>query len=104
MQNNNEWLTPPVLKNTLFFQSENGFSLMVMENQRQEILDIPLVKIEFLLPPEHFFRVHRNYLVNMNAISELRYYRTQFFAFIHDYRIPVSRRKKKILMNSLDVL
>ena len=104
MKYKNEWLTPEVLQKTLYFQSDNGYSMMVMENRRQEVLDIPLVKIELMLPPGHFCRVHRNYLVNMNAISEFRYYRGQFFAYIHGCRIPVSRRKKKVIFNGLDVL
>ena len=93
-----------VLQKTLYFQSDSGFLLMVMKNRRQEVLDVPLARIENMLPPGLFCRVHRNYIVNINAISELRHYRDQFFALVHEYRIPVSRRRKKILMDSLDIL
>ncbi len=102
---NDDWFTDPsVLQNTLYFQSENGFSLMIMSNRKQELLDLPLVRIEQLLPPGYFCRVHRNYLVNINAISEFRHYRDQFFAYVRGYRIPVSRRRKRILLKGLDVL
>lgn len=105
MQKESEWfLNPLVLQKTLYFQSDYGFSLMIMKNKRQEVLDIPLVKIENMLPPGLFYRVHRSYLVNVFAISEFRYYRDQFFAYVHGYRIPVSRRRKKMLMNSLDLI
>lgn len=92
------------LQKTLFFQSDNGCSLMVMKNKKQEVLAITLVKIEKMLPQGIFCRVHRNYIVNMNAVSEFRYFRDHYFAFVHGYRIPVSRRMKKILMKSLDIL
>lgn len=92
------------LQKTLYFQSDNGCSLMVMKNKKQEVLAVPLVKIERMLPPGLFCRVHRNYLVNINAVSEFRHYRDQYFAFASGYRIPVSRRMKKILMDNLDIL
>ncbi len=104
MQNKNEWfINQYVLKRTLYFQSDNGFTLMVMKNKRQEILDIPLVRIEDILPEGLFYRVHRSYLVNINAISEFRYYRNQLLAIVHGYRIPVSRRRGKILLGNLDI-
>jgi len=105
MKNKNEWFTSHyVLQKTLYFQSDNGFTLMVMKNRRQEVLDIPLVRIENVLPDGMFCRVHRSYLVNTCAISEFRYYRTQLLAIVHGYRIPVSRRRGRILLDNLDSL
>ncbi len=105
MQKKNEWLiNHSVLQKTLYFQSNNGFSLMIIKNRRQEMLDIPLIHLENMLPAGIFFRVHRSYLVNMNAISEFRYYRNQFFAVVNEYKIPVSRRRRKLLMDNLDFI
>ena len=94
----------PLLQRTLYFKSDNGFSMMVMKNSRHAALDISLIKIEKMLPSGLFFRVHRNYLVNIYYISEFRYYRDRFFAFVQGDRIPVSRRRRQILMNSLDIV
>lgn len=102
--NTKDLLSSSRLQKTLYFQSDNGCSLMVMKNKEQEILSLPLVKIEKMLPPGLFCRVHRNYLVNINAVSEFRHYRDQYFAFACGYRIPVSRRMKKLLMDNLDIL
>ena len=105
MRDTSEWfINPLLLGKTLYFQSDSGYSLMVMKNRRQEVIDMPLVRIEGILPPGAFCRVHRNYLVNADSIYEFRHYRDQFFAYVHGYRIPVSRRRKKILMSSLDLL
>jgi len=105
MKNRSEWFVNRyILKKTLYFQSDNGITLMVMNNRKQEVLDIPLVKLENILPPGLFCRVHRSYLVNSRAISELRYYRTQLLAIVHGYRIPVSRRRGKDLLDNLDIL
>jgi two-component system, LytTR family, response regulator len=104
MQNKNKWFSRSELQKTLYFQSDNGYSLMVLKNRKQEILDVPLARLEKILPRGQFCRVHRSYLVNTSAISEFRYYRNQLLAIVHDYRIPVSRRKRKMLMDNLDFL
>ncbi len=105
MDNKKEWfLCPAVLRRILYFESDNGYSLMVMKNRQQEIIDLSLNSIEAMLPVDKFSRVHRSYLVNMEAVSALRYYGTQLLACVQDYRIPVSRRKGKALLGSLDCL
>lgn len=105
IRNKNTWfISRYLLQNTLYFESDNGMILMVMKNRQQEIIDIPLIRIEKMLPEGMFFRVHRNYLVNKASISALRYYRTQLLAIVHDYRIPVSRRRGRILLENLDLL
>lgn len=92
------------LKKILYFQSDNGSSLMVMFNKTQEVIDLPLIEVEKLLPPGTFYRVHRSYLVNINAISEFRYFRNQLLAVVHQYRIPVSRRNRKHMIDNLEIL
>ncbi len=105
MTNNSEWfLRPGVLGRTLYFQSDCGYSLMVMDNRHQEVIYLPLKRIEQLLPHGRFRRVHRSYLINMEEVSAFRYYRTQLLAVIRDYRIPVSRRYGRDLLSSLDQL
>ena len=105
MANKNEWfLRPGILRHILYFQSDCGYSLMVMNNRYQEVICLPLKRIEELLPAGRFRRVHRSYLVNMDAVSALRYYRTQMLAEINDYRIPVSRRQGKALLSCLNQL
>ncbi len=105
MDNKKEWfLCPAVLRRILYFESDNGYSLMVMKNRQQKVVDLPLNRIEGILPDDKFSRVHRSYLVNNEAVSALRYYGTQLFACVHDYRIPVSRRRGRILFESLDCL
>jgi DNA-binding LytR/AlgR family response regulator len=76
---------------------------MVLKNKRQEVLDVPLAKIEIMLPEGTFCRVHRSFLVNTVAITAFRYYRNQLLAIAHGCRLPVSRRRGKIIMESLDV-
>lgn len=77
---------------------------MVMFNKTQEVIDLPLIEVEKLLPPGTFYRVHRSYLVNINAISEFRYFRNQLLAVVHQYRIPVSRRNRKHMIDNLEIL
>jgi two-component system, LytTR family, response regulator len=105
MEKMSKWqINPTVLQKTLYFQSDRGYSLMVLRNRKQEVLDMPLNELEKLVPPEQFYRVHRSYLVNISAISEFRYYRNQLLAIVQEYRIPVSRRRRRMLMDNLEIL
>jgi DNA-binding LytR/AlgR family response regulator len=92
-----------LLNRVLYFQTTSGLTLMVLENRR-EVLDLPMAKIEHMLPSGMFCRVHRNYLVNTNFVSAFRYCRNQLLAIVCGYPVPVSRRCGKILMGNLDVL
>lgn len=92
-----------LLNKTLYFQSDNGVTIMVMKGRRQEVIDMSLVKVENMLPEGMFYRVHRSYLVNLDALLELRYYRSHLLALVGNYQIPVSRRRGKDLMDSLDI-
>ncbi len=76
---------------------------MVLKNKRQEVLDVPLARVEIMLPEGTFCRVHRSFLVNAGAITAFRYYRNQLLAIAHGCRLPVSRRQGKLIMESLEV-
>lgn len=92
------------LKEILYFQSNNGCSLMIMNNSETAVIELTLKEVEGLLPDNQFYRIHRSYIVNIEAISELRYFRNQLLAVVQEYRIPVSRRRGRILMDNLDFL
>lgn len=93
-----------LLGGTLYFYSTSGLTHVIMRKGRKEMLNLPLVRIENMLPENKFCRVNRNYLVNSDAITAIRYYRNKLVAFVGEHRIPVSRRQGKNLLDNLDPL
>ena len=89
-----------LLRSALYFHTNSGLTHVIMKKGRKEVLNLPLTRIESMLPGNTFSRVHRSYLVNSDAISAIRYYRNQLLAFVEEHRIPVSRRQGKHLFNN----
>jgi len=104
MDSKNSTVSGNLLQQILFIQSDNGCSLLVLRDRKQCILEHSLAELESLLPPSRFYRVHRSYIVNMTAVSEFRYFRKQLLAVMEGYRIPISRRRKRIVMESLEMV
>jgi DNA-binding LytR/AlgR family response regulator len=65
----------PVTRICCFFVEERNTFLKTTEGKTYD-LDLSLDQLETLVDPEQFFRVNRNFLVNMNAIAEIVSYST----------------------------
>lgn len=78
-----------------------GFTILVMNNGSNEVVDLPLSSIERILTDKNFFRIHRSYLVNLNRIKELRIVDNRLLVRMRGQELPVSRRKKKQLLELL---
>ncbi len=81
-----------------------GYTIMVMKNGSNEVIDLPLGRIESMLVDRHFFRVHRSYLVNLSRIRELRIKENRLHIRMRGHDLPVSRRKKRQLLDLLGAL
>ncbi len=79
----------------------NGFTLVVMSNGSHEVVDLPLSRIEGMLKSRCFFRIHRSYLVNMKRVKEMVVRDNKLMIRIRGQELPVSRRKRKILLKML---
>jgi DNA-binding LytR/AlgR family response regulator len=75
-----------------------------MQRGSKEVHNLPLCRIENMLPENMFCRVHRSYLVNTHAISAIRHFRTQRVVLVGGHRVPVSRRLWRDLLDNLDKL
>ncbi len=81
-----------------------GFTIMVLKNGSNEVVDFPLSQVEKLLTDQPFFRIHRSYLVNLRSIRELTIRKKQLLIQIRGHELPVSRRKKKQLLDMLGMV
>jgi two-component system, LytTR family, response regulator len=78
-----------------------GYTIMVMKNGSNEIVDLPISKIEKKLNDRYFFRIHRSYLVNLRRIRELEINDKQLLIRMRGHHLPVARRRKKQLLDLL---
>lgn len=78
-----------------------GFTILVMNNGSNEVIDLPLSTIERMLTNKSFFRIHRSFLVNLSRVKELRIADNRLLVRMRGQELPVSRRKKKQLLELL---
>lgn len=61
------------------------------------IIHQTMIAIEELLPKDHFFRIHKSYLININHIDSISGGRV----IIKDIELPISRMRKESLLNEV---
>ncbi|MEK6492504.1 LytTR family DNA-binding domain-containing protein [Myroides odoratimimus] len=66
-------------------------------NNRCLIIHQTMIAIEELLPKEHFFRIHKSFLININHIESISGGRV----FIKETELPISRMRKEALLNEV---
>jgi DNA-binding LytR/AlgR family response regulator len=65
-------------------------------------LNVPLGTLESRLPAEQFIRTHRSFLVNLYQVDTLEEHGK--YLTIQEYRIPISRRQRKLILSSIKCL
>jgi DNA-binding LytR/AlgR family response regulator len=57
-----------------YFFTEHKINFLCTTDNRKYPVDFNLDQLETLLDPEHFFRINRQFIININAIAEMRAY------------------------------
>ena len=79
-----------------------GFTIMMLTNGEQEVVDVPLFEIEKQLCHDSFFRIHKSYIVNLSEIHAIGFNEEGMNIRINGHRLPVSRRRKRALLKVLE--
>jgi two-component system LytT family response regulator len=88
------------LKEIAFISSDNNYSVFRKQDGVELIVTKTLKYFEDLLENTSFFRVHQSYLVNIDYIT--KYVKGEGgFVKVLDQELPVSRRKKEVLLSLL---
>lgn len=61
-------------QNIAFFQADNKIVYMVDKEGNRYVVDHKMEKLEELLDPRYFFRLNRTFIVNIEAIQQVRPY------------------------------
>lgn len=79
-------------------------SVLVHASGENMLTSIPLRRLEMKMREQPFMRIHRTFLVNLNRIRLMEVSGSQFFVHVGRHKLPVARRKRKILMEVMDVV
>lgn len=78
------------VKEILFIESEREY--VQIYTRKQKVLTLQaLSRFEDILPENQFFRVHRSYIINIEAINRIVGNRI----YIKEYKIPISRGQRQ---------
>lgn len=88
-------------KDIYYISVEGKYSEVMMENGKHEV-KMSLKELIEILPLQDFMRTHRNYIVNINYITEIAL--KQNYVMIEGTKIPVSQTYKEILAKKLNLL
>lgn len=91
-------LTAIKVADILWVEALENYSVIVLKEQKV-IANMLLKDIAEKLPPTHFFRVHRSYIVALNKIRKLE----DGYIYITDTPIPLSKGHREELLQKIKI-
>jgi len=92
------------IQNIIRCQSENNYTVFFLNDNKKIVISKTLKDYEDLLTNYNFIRIHRSHLINLNYIERFEKRDSGFVYMQDNSKIPVSHRKKDILMKSFEKL
>ncbi|MCE7055201.1 LytTR family DNA-binding domain-containing protein [Algoriphagus sp. AGSA1] len=94
-----EYLQLLQLKEIIYCKSEGSYTTFILTDKREIMVSKPLKHYHELLPEKWFLRPHQSYLINTLYID--RYVKTGYILLKDKTSIPVSVRKKEVVLQKL---
>jgi len=88
------------ISDIVYCQSDKGYTTFFLNDGNKIVVSKVLKEYETLLPATVFIRCHQSFLVNVNYIS--KYYKDGNLQLTTKDLIPVSERKKEIVLDYLN--
>ena len=85
------------LNEIIFCEASNNYTKIVITDRRHFIISKTLKDVQEVLEEEHFLRVHRQYLINLNHVKQLNRNEGMLTMDNGEY-IPIARAQKERLM------
>lgn len=86
----------------VFCKSNNSTTTFNLSDGQNIAVSVSIKEYEKLLSKHLFFRTHQSYLVNIDYIKAVDKTDNFSLILINGHRIPVSIRKRKLLMDTLN--
>ena len=88
-----------LLKDILFFEAYDNYAY-VHTQDKKHIVSMPLISIENKISPQHFIRVHRSYIINIEKIQGLE----DDNVIIDGKSIPIGKTYRSDIMKLIRLL
>lgn len=85
----------------LYCKAEGNYTTVYLKSNIKYLLSKKIKEIESIIPNNNFFRVHKSYFVNLNAVKELIKNEGIYAVLENGENIPISRIKKDELIKKL---
>ncbi|WP_413511759.1 LytR/AlgR family response regulator transcription factor [Myroides odoratus] len=82
--------------NILYIEAMQNY-VRIHLDQKSYVIHQTMVALEELLSKEHFFRIHKSYLINVNHISSI----SSNKIVINNTQLPLARLRKEALLNTI---
>jgi DNA-binding LytR/AlgR family response regulator len=92
----NEKMIKILIKDIYYFEADRNYCKIYAKN-KECLLVMTLKEIDDRLPPEHFLRIHRSFIVNLSHVDEV----AGTHVVIGKKAIPMSKTLKRELLNRL---
>ncbi len=95
----------PFQNNIIYIEKFDSYSVIIMKDNEQIVLDDSLNDLETILPSLIFYRIHRSYILNITEVVEFFYKKNNLFALLSNGKaVPVSRRRRKELLSKFSII
>jgi len=85
----------------LYCEADSCYTIIHFRQQPNLVSSRTLAEYHALLDPNHFFRIHRSFIVNIHHIKEYRKGEGGYVVMEDDKMLEVSRRKKEDFMEKI---
>lgn len=82
------------INDIIYCEGDHNYTRIYLVNHEQVMVSKTLKMVEDLLPKEHFFRIHKSYLVNLNYVQ--KYIRTDGHVVLLDNGISLDIASRRI--------
>jgi two-component system, LytTR family, response regulator len=85
------------LDEIIYCEASNNYSKLILTSNRSFLVSKTLKDVQEVLEEEHFLRVHRQYIVNLNHVKQL-HRNDGVITMDNDHPIPIARNQKERLV------
>ena len=89
------------VKDLVCCEASGIYTTFFIDNNKQIVVSKNLKEYEEILEPYDFLRVHNSFLINANKIEKFEKNDGGFLIMEGGQRVPVSQRKKDVVINFL---
>jgi len=94
-----EKMTKVLFEDILYLQADRSYS-QIYSKQKTYVISSPLIKLEEKLDSPIFQRIHRSFVVNVNAVDEF----DDNYIFINGQSVPISKSYKQDLLQKFKTI